>query len=145
MGANIKVTRRTKQVLIDLDKHPKVFESSMRAGLEKAGSIVVRKDVELIKNGPKTGRVYMVKGKKHRASSPGEPPANQSGRLARSAGYKVHRHDKMQVGESADYATFLDSGTKYMAPRHGLLVAVNETAIDVLNCVNDEINKGIKI
>ena len=75
-----------------------------------------------IKTGSRTGRVYFFRGKRHKASAPGEPPANRSGRLAKSFKYKLG-YDEMIVfsnafsNKGAPYPFFLEEGTVKMDPR----------------------------
>lgn len=111
---------------------------------KEAGIIVTEKLRYMIRNGPRTGRVYTFRGRKHQASAPGEVPANRTGRLANSVGYLVSGHDDMQVGEEAEYAGFLEHGTRNMAPRPHLRVAVNETQTQVMNTLIKFIGEAYK-
>lgn len=100
---------------------------ALTAAWKEVGVIVTNKLRYIIRNGPRTGRVYTFRGRKHQASAPGEAPANRTGRLANSVGYLASGPDDLQVGEEAEYAGFLERGTRKMAPRPHLQVAVNET------------------
>lgn len=117
---------------------------------KEAGIIVTEKLRYMIRNGPRTGRVYTFRGRKHQASAPGEVPANRTGRLAKSVGYLVSGHDDMQVGEEAEYAGYLENGTHNkdgslrMAPRPHLRVAVNETQTQVMNTLIKFIGEAYK-
>lgn len=111
---------------------------------KEAGIIVTEKLRYMIRNGPRTGRVYTFRGRKHQASAPGEVPANRTGKLANSVGYLVSGHDDMQVGEEAEYAGFLEHGTRNMAPRPHLRVAVNETQTQVMNTLIKFIGEAYK-
>jgi len=62
--------------------------------------------------GPRSGRVYRLGGRPHRASAPGEPPADRSGRLMRSLVVVADR-----LASTAPYARYLEHGTARMAPR----------------------------
>lgn len=106
---------------------------ALTAAWKEVGVIVTEKLRYMIRNGPRTGRVYTFRGRKHQASAPGEVPANRTGRLAESVGYLASGHDDLTVGEEAEYAGYLENGTHNrdgslrMAPRPHLSVAVNET------------------
>lgn len=100
---------------------------ALTAAWKEVGVIVTEKLRYMIRNGPRTGRVYTFRGRKHQASAPGEVPANRTGRLASSVGYLASGPDDLTVGEEAEYAGFLERGTRNMAPRPHLSVAVNET------------------
>lgn len=100
---------------------------ALTAAWKEVGALVTNKLRYMIRNGPRTGRVYTFRGRKHQASAPGEVPANRTGRLANSVGYEASGHHTLVVGEEAEYAGFLERGTRKMAKRPHLSVAVNET------------------
>lgn len=99
---------------------------ALTAGWKQVGALLVNKLQYMIRNGPRTGRVYTFRGRKHQASAPGEVPANRTGRLAKSVRYEATGHHTLVFGEDAEYAGFLEHGTRNMAPRPHLRVAVNE-------------------
>ena len=66
--------------------------------------------------GKRSGRVYRIKGKTHTASASGEMPAKLSGTLAKSIQYKLSTK-KIELGETAFYAKFLELGTQKMGAR----------------------------
>jgi len=72
---------------------------------------------------PKTGKLYRIKGKSHRASAPGETAARITGRYGRSASY-IPRQDELEFGVSSPYGGYLEYGTKHMEPRPGLQNAI---------------------
>ncbi len=120
----IKTTKRTKTVLVTLSKHLDIHREGIRQAFYEIGNDVVREASRLILVGPKTGRIYGT----HRASKAGEAPANQTGRLRRSGYYKVHSSNSMTVGFGAEYAAFLEDGTRRMKPRPFLIRAINNEA-----------------
>lgn len=63
---------------------------------------------------PKTGRVYNYQGRRHRASAPGQAPAIRSRELIRSIRLGS-RPGEVVIG--AEYASFLEEGTRFMAAR----------------------------
>lgn len=133
----IKVTPRTKEALVKVPKHLEYHKKGMRKALSLIGRDVVREDRRLIRSPPKTGRWYYVPELKrlHRASAPGQSPANMTGRLAKSADYLTRNHQEMEVGERAPYAKFLELGTRKMKPRQHLVravIAVNRNAVKIL-------------
>jgi len=97
---------------------------------------------------PRAGRTYIVRtgtGRtiKHTASKPGESPASMTGALWRSLDFEVRGADSMEFGYresfSANprtgkapsgrggviYGKYLEDGTRRMAARPGLLIAIN--------------------
>jgi hypothetical protein len=142
MSVTIKVTPNTNQVLIDVTKLQGTTERGLRLALHEIGEEVVRETARLIKSGPKTGKVYTFRGRPHQASAPGQAPANRSGRLADSGNYKVKNHQEMIVGETAEYAGFLENGTRgRMAPRPHLIRAVNNKAQDTVNSILESVKR----
>ncbi len=83
----------------------------------KAGAFLVQSTAQQsILAGGKSGRTYGKRG--HRASAPGEPPANDTGTLVRGISVQVGSDDlSYDVNSLADYAGFLEFGTSKMAPR----------------------------
>lgn len=75
---------------------------------------------------PKHGRTYVIKGKIHVASAPGEAPAILSGETQRSIQIR-----NIGLGASAQITVggagkFLQYGTRRMARRHMLIEEINE-------------------
>lgn len=64
--------------------------------------------------GPRTGRIYIIKGRPHQASAPGEPPASLTGKLRQSITHTDVQWDGDQafaeVGSSAPQAARLEFG-----------------------------------
>ena len=123
---DIKMTPKTREVLISLHRQKALHEDHMRKALSSIGADVKKEIVRLIQTGPKTGRIYTINGRKHQASAPGESPANMTGRLAKGASYRTRNHLEMEVGISSrvGYANYLETGTKKMKPRPYLTRAV---------------------
>lgn len=99
---------------------------ALTAAWKEVGTLLVNKLQYMIRNGPRTGRVYTFRGRKHQASAPGEVPANRTGKLANSVRYEATAHHTLVFGEDAEYAGWLENGTKKMGARPHLRVAVNE-------------------
>lgn len=92
-------------------------EKGMRAVVEEGRNVLVTD----ILSRPGTGRLYR-KGKTvvHRASSPGEPPAPDTGELRRRIFTEVTRGDREVRGlitANTEYAAALELGTERMAAR----------------------------
>lgn len=93
-----------------------------------------------MKNTPETGRHYKRGKKFHIASSPGNPPAIDSGELLRSIMFDV-RDMEVEVGSigGAPYAEFLEFGTKKMEARPFLGPAVEKHSKEII----DDVGRGI--
>lgn len=104
------------------------FHSAVRGALTDIGKKNVGTARALILSRKKTGktRVVTVRGRRvrHRASAPGEAPANLSGVLQQSIRFIVHGSNSMEFGADAPYAAFLEEGTKRMAKRPYLITTV---------------------
>lgn len=100
----------------------KLFESEqgpMGKYLTKLAVQVDRAAKTSMKGG--TGRTYR-RGKNvtHRASSPGQPPAVDTGRLRSSITYEIGTQGRVlvaRVGTNVEYAKHLELGTSRMRPR----------------------------
>lgn len=83
---------------------------------------------------PKTGRVYTrrIRGgrrRRHQASAPGEPHANLTGTLRRSADYKLGGSDQITVGyldNPPNYAPFVEFQTRTSAPRPTVQISMRQ-------------------
>ena len=96
-------------------------------GIREGAFVVQSKAQQSILAGGKSGRVYGKR--KHRASAPGEPPANDTGTLVRGITITPGADPMSYVVDStANYAEFLELGTSKMAPRPYLLPAAVASA-----------------
>ena len=130
---SIRAAQGTDQSLNRIAGLMSATRQALNDGWDESGAIVSKELVRILTTGPRTGRVYTIRGRKHQASAPGEPPAKLTGALARSVDHKVTGWHTMQVGEEADYAGYLEKGTGRIAPRPHLTVAVNLTKVTVMD------------
>ena len=141
MTIRIKPIKSTKRVIVGMTREVHRHMQGIENGLHVIGDIVVRRSKQLIEEGPKTGRIYRIRGRDHQASAPGEAPANRTGKLAKSGNYNVHGPFQMEVGESVPYAGFLEDGTGKIKPRPHMIRAINETQGDAVRVFYDEVKK----
>lgn len=108
------------------------FPSAVNGALTDIGKKNVGTARALILSRQKTGLVYsaVVRGRRirHRASAPGEAPANRTGVLQRSISFIVHGGNQMEFGADAEYAAWLEEGTKRMEKRPYLKVTVDRNS-----------------
>ncbi len=139
----LKVVNNTAFLVID--KSLFNTKEGIRRGLLDVGPEIEREVVRLIKSPPKTGRYYSVgNGRVHQASAPGEAPADFTGTLAESIGFKVSSATQLRVGSRANsgadaYAKRLEEGVgiarrPYLEP--GVLNKARE--------VEQAIGRGVK-
>jgi len=121
------------------------------------GAIDIRNTIILsMRNTPKTGRHYRRGKKTHIASSPGNPPAIDSGELVRSIMFDV-REMEIEVGVEggAPYAKYLETGTfkvtgesitptELIEPRPFLNPAVEKHHKEIINDIGESVFELIK-
>lgn len=90
--------------------------------------VIQSKAAEKIQKGQRSGRMYKRRSVVHQASSAGEPPKTDTGRLASSI-RPVFGDMKAEVGSLANiakYGAMLEEGTKNMAARPWLEPTLEE-------------------
>ena len=145
MTIEIKASKRVREIAVSILDAEKFHQKGIENALFETGKEVVRDVRKLIKEGPKTGRIYTYRGQHHQASAPGEAPANRSGRLMRSSNYSVRNWSQMTVGETAEYAGFLEHGVRgRLRVRPHLIVAVNKNAIPLIQAIEDNVKRELE-
>jgi HK97 gp10 family phage protein len=96
---------------------------------------------------PKHGRLYYYKGKRIRASAPGESPAIRSGNLDRHV-YPIISNGGLQItinpqGQGVYYAAWLENGTTRMAARPHLKPAFDRYRAEFLEQVRTQLAKAL--
>ena len=113
--------------------------SAIMEGLKDGAHVIQSLAQRSILSGPKTGRKYGV----HRASAPGEAPANDTGTLVRGIEVRKGQEDfTYEVHSIADYAGYLEYGTSRMAPRPYLQPAAKKAEPDIVKLIAARI-KGV--
>ena len=130
-----------ENILSDIDKFTTKHEDAVSRGLSKIAFLASSISKRKILSGQKTGRRYK-RGEKsyHTASAAGEPPANDTGRLASSI---VADSKRMESTFSAnvDYASHLEYGTKKMQPRPFMRPSASEAAEKGIELIKDELER----
>lgn len=127
-------------------KQPFLFELGIRRSWHEIGSRFSNHTKKLIKNPPKTGRMYGM----HQASAPGEAPANKTGRLMNSISYSIHSTHELEIGASArsnkgaPYPRFLEEGTKKMAPRPYLIKSADYMDNEIVQLLEKTVNETLR-
>lgn len=144
------------KILAKINTMPREFKTAIRLGYYKLGKLMKAKSNELILDKNKTGRIYYLsktiasgsnKGKsrtvRHQASAPGQAPANFTGKLRKSIGYKVQGWEFLQFGASAPYAADLELGTAKMKARPYLKPAFEDNTRNAKAIFIAEIDKQV--
>lgn len=114
--------------MLSINLEPITFELDedyIDAQLAQLGSRSVGEIDTLMRNTPRTGRLYG----NHRASSGGSAPAVDTGRLRQSVGFDAGRA-VVKVGAGAEYAGYLQDGTQNIAPRPYLDRGIDKAIAD---------------
>ena len=132
---------------------PKVYYRGLQDGLDVAGKRLVETARAGIKNPPKTGRFYIIDGRLHQASAPGQYPANLTGALQKSLGHKVDGL-MMDFGANTKYAPALQQfehpndkrvKSNKPAPRPFLTLAHHSNARDFNKILLNSVRKAANI
>jgi HK97 gp10 family phage protein len=125
----------TPEVVIDAARR-----ASLR-GVTRAAEVVREEAIRLIKEGPKTGRLYRRRSVTHQASAPGEPPASDTGNLVRGITVEIDSQKlTARVASTAEYASALEFGTPKMEPRPYMRVALENKRKEVAEILQAELS-----
>lgn len=103
------------------------LQAKVGEAIAKAAFTVEALAKAAIMNGPKTGRLYG----KHRASAPGEAPANDLGDLVNSISADVTAAAsdlEAEVVATSDHAVFVEFGTIHIEPRPFMTPAAEQAS-----------------
>ena len=149
----IEFTDKDSSIRFDELRNSSMFKKATRKGITNAfykiGKDLKQDVVRDIKTGAKTGKVYSVQinGVKrlHRASAPGEVPANLTGALANSIGYDVSGSSyKMEYFADTEYAAWLEDGTRNLKPRPYLIATIDANEENTVEHFETEITRAFK-
>lgn len=147
----IKEGKNNREIFLSLENIEENTRRGIRQGFFRLGALLqknLRKAV-IAKN--KTGRVYRNgrtktgRKRRHRASGPGQTPANFSGNYRKNIGYQIKGSETMEFGirDGAPYAEFLENGTKNMAARPGVGNTVKATEKDAQRFFESSIENNL--
>ena len=133
-----KLNAKLNKIGKELESAGKEFSNPVTRELVIGANEIRNTIILSMRNTPQTGRKYR-RGKSggiHIASSPGNPPAIDSGELLRSIVYDV-RDMEVEIGNEAGapYGRFLEEGTKKMEARPWLAPAVEKHKDPIINSV----------
>ena len=108
-------------------------KEGLRRGLLDVAPEIEKEVIRRIKSPPKTGRYYLIGGRIHQASAPGESPADLTGELADSVGSEVSSPTQLIIGDRAEHGRWMELGTTdgRIAPRPHLKPAALSKAREV--------------
>lgn len=137
MSVQFKEDLRNDKVYAKIENLGNLTRQSIRQGFFMLGKDLKAVANKNILHKPKGGKVYVSRNRagsrrRHRASKAFESHANFSGELRRSLGWKVSGSQSMEFGygvvkPAPDYAQWVEEGTRNMAPRPSLVIAIKAT------------------
>lgn len=148
---NIEVMLRIKNIA-------KMTKKGVRKAFYNIGKDLRKDTRKEIKKKNKTGRLYIINRAGrivlHRASAPGQYPANLSGGLAQSISYNTVGSDRLEFGsrniiskkgkaKQIEYGKWLERGTKKIKPRPFLLPTIKSNFNKIETHFNTQIRKEI--
>lgn len=151
MSVEIKADPRNRKVFVNISNIRNATSRGLRQGFFQFGNDLKRTASKQILKKPKGGRVYRIKrGTRiinHRASAPGESPANLTGKYRKSIGFQIRGASQMLFGAGSStvpYAKWLERGTSRMKSRPGLGNAVKATEKSAINYFSNNIERNLK-
>lgn len=108
---------KNKKTFVDIENLTRKHKKAIRNANYDIGRESQNETRKSINNTGKTGKLYKIGNRVHRASSKGQAPANLSGKLKRSVDYSVRGHKQSEFGYKELYGKFLEDGTKNMGER----------------------------
>lgn len=149
METTITLDRNTSKAIYKLKHQEKEVKIAIRKAFHKIGKDLKQSGEQALLFRPKSGRLYKIKINgvtyNHRASAPGESPANLTGALRKSLDYKVSgaREMRWEAGNTTvDYAADLEFGTDKIKPRPYMERAIKENRRNIGNHFLYEIKKS---
>ena len=162
---NAAIFRRMRDI-------PRLTNQGIRRAFYKLGKDLKATAKRKILEKNKGGHLYKINlgGNiiRHRASAPGQAPANLSGALWRSVDVDVHGAYRMEfgyksgaskrsektlflaggggqlVGDGVSYGKYLEEGTRKMARRPGLLLSIKENGSQAIEHFETELKRALK-
>lgn len=147
------------KVALNIKGIKQMTERGVQKAFYKIGSDLRRDARKEIRKKNKSGRLYRrtLNGRivLHRASAPGQYPANFTGSLASSIGYNTVGSNRLEFGSKTvftkggktkqlNYGKFLELGTSKMQPRPFLLPTIKSNFSKIETHFNYEIQREIK-
>lgn len=156
--AEVKFDQKSLKVIVKIKDLKRISEKGMRQAWFKIGKDLVKTANGRILAKDKKGRLYGIiirNGKKrltsvraglktHRASAPGQSPANLNGDLRRSLKTKIRGSSMLEFSANTDYARGLELGTSSAKPRPYMFPSVVDNRRNIERHFAEEIKKGIK-
>ena len=163
MEARILLNPRSHKAILSIKQCKERNLKGIRQAFYKIGKDLKATTNKLILEKPKGGKVYRVRRGsriiRHKASAPGEAPANLTGNLRKSLDFNVVGADRLTFGYrqafpanprtkaaisgGVFYGKWLELGTRKMSERPGLLKSITSNQRNTEEHFNTEIKAEI--
>lgn len=121
---------------VKIDKNAfNIMEQKVLELLEKTALEAETTMKDSITQGSKSGVIYRRNNKEHRASAPGQAPANDTGKLASGINYNRVSDREHEIKITTEYALALEVGTSRIAPRPFIMPAIQEAKRKLLKAL----------
>jgi HK97 gp10 family phage protein len=160
MSIRLIANPENRKVKVQIKNIVNYSKKGIRKGFYYLGKDLTKESQRLIKDPPKTGRIYRLRkgGRivRHQASAPGQPPANFTGSLRKSIDFIVRGTDQMEFGsrlyfpdrkgtpEGVKYGKYLELGTRKMAKRPFLLPAIKTNQRNAVTHFETQMKAALK-
>jgi hypothetical protein len=143
MSFRVRADTRNRRVEARLRGVDRLSHEAIREAYYLIGNDLVDEARRLIQEPPKTGRLYRIRGSRHRASARGEAPANLTGLLKRSVGYRIRSNQELLFGAGTEYAPFLENGTQKIQPRPFLIASIRNNERNIQRHIERQIERRL--
>ncbi len=140
----VTLSAKDRKTLIELENSSKKIDKGIRKAFFEIGNENKRYLRRRIRAKDKTGFLYKYKNRPHRASAPGEFPANRSGKLAKGVDFVSQGSKSMEFGVEELYGKRLEEGTKRIKPRKLVAATARDKQRDTVNSFLRYTDKEIK-
>lgn len=156
----IRKSPKNKDILLKIKEGVSDNKNAIRKAFYFVGKDLRKSARNSIIRGPqRTGRLYIIHKnnirKRHRASAPGQPPANLTGNLQKSIIFQVRGYTQLSFGVSnqnsvsigrnrkrlAEYGKILEEGGQRIKKRPFLRPAYEENKSDIIQHIEREIQR----
>lgn len=133
-----------EDILIGMQSLGRVARVELRKGMREAATVVADRAREELRANDVTGKTYIVKGKEHIASAPGEYPAQLTRKLSKSIKIHIAKSGLAARILTADpKAHIQEYGSINQAARPFLRPALSWAKAKVLRILQDAYQRGL--
>lgn len=146
---SVHIDEESMSVLFKIRRMNHMTKAGVRKAFSKISYDLKAESARLILNTNKNGRFYNINvggvRRLHRASAPGESPAEITGKLRKSVNTSMGGSFSMNFGSNTSYGGYLERGTSRIEPRPYLIRSIKNERRNMVNhfrlSINEQLNK----